>query len=103
MWALRLNPMAKQTETISVVMFAETREKLEKFVNDEQVEMYRDDKWNKLFRKGSILEWYNGPSQPGGDNWFGVPIYVDIGTRESWALDASNEFDQFMTTAPHVY
>jgi hypothetical protein len=53
---------ASRVEALSEVAFANTREELVEFLGEQHVGHYRDDdRWNKVYRKGGPLEWFNPP------------------------------------------
>jgi hypothetical protein len=75
-WILQLNPMRGHTEDIVQVAVAATKEELTAFVDGERVEPYMDVAdspfglgvctFNKIFRKGGPLEWFNPPDSTCG-------------------------------------
>ena len=72
-WILNLNDMRfPHVEDLVYVCWANTLEELQAFVNREQVETYKDDKWGKTFRKFGPLEWYNKPWNE-ADHYLQVP------------------------------
>lgn len=77
MWVLRLNDMrAPQIEIMTFVCRAERREDLEALLQRELTTPYTtDDRWNKVYRQGGPLEWFNPP-------WQDESAIVDVGTRE---------------------
>jgi hypothetical protein len=92
MWVLQLNPMTDRFERVDPVAVADTPQALEQFLVDQTApEPYQDGNYYKVFRKGSVLEWYNPPL--GGHVGFNVPAIFDIGTAEDWADRARKEFD----------
>ena len=75
-WVVLLNDMRSANyENLGPCGCAETRQELEKFVQGQRVETYQDDDgrpgkcghcgtseyWEKSFRKGGPLEWFNPP------------------------------------------
>lgn len=60
-YVLILNNMtAPNIENVNAVKVGDTREELEEFYKGELAEFpWRDETWNKTFKKDSILEWYN--------------------------------------------
>jgi hypothetical protein len=59
MFVLVLNDMrSPKSETLDNVAKG-TREELIALYRSERVEVYRDGKWHKVFRKGGPLEWFN--------------------------------------------
>ncbi len=60
MFVLVLNDMrSSHIETPFSVCLGETREEILDLIKRETVEVYKDGKWGKTFRKGGPLEWYN--------------------------------------------
>ncbi len=100
MWVLQLNPMTANAEQVIPVVYAETREQLEAFLTSETVEPYQDGPWGKVFRQGSLLEWFNPPY---GENAFmNVPAFVDIGSAEDWAMQAIKRYHDLLNEIPHI-
>src|SRR5208282_1970651 len=100
MWVLQLNPMTANAERVVPVACAETREQLQAFMNEQAVEPYQDGQWGKVFRQGSMLEWYNPPC--GGQAFIDIPAFVDIGTEEDWAREAVERYRHFLMEVYHV-
>lgn len=65
-YALVLNPMTARTETVEMICWCEQKEPLEQLLERERVETYRDNTWNKCFRKDGPLEWFNPPDRDTG-------------------------------------
>jgi hypothetical protein len=104
-------------EDLQPVARAETREELEELVRRETVESYTDTvdreffhesdciagastpqsgyKYNKVFRKGGPLEWYNPP------NSFSES-YVNIGTLEDWLEQTKKRWVEKVEIIPLV-
>ena len=59
--ALFLNPVTASGQDLAVAVVARSRADLEKVLVDERVEPYVDGQYHKVFRRGSLLEWYNPP------------------------------------------
>jgi hypothetical protein len=113
MFILYLNPMRSNAENMVAVAKARTREELEAFVARERVESYSDVEneahpegtesngyyrpgtWNKCFRKGGPLEWYNPPEVV-----WDPPAVRDVGTREDAMRRAGERFDEAMMSIP---
>ena len=92
MWVLQLNPMTDRAEEVRPVAVADTPQALVDFLEAQTApEPYRDGNYYKVFRQGSVLEWYNPPL--GGHAFIGVPAIIDIGTAEDWADRARREYD----------
>lgn len=61
-YKLCLNDMrSSKIEVTDLVAIATSKNKLEAFLQDNKVELYRDGNWGKTFKKDSPLEWYNEP------------------------------------------
>lgn len=58
-WKLMLNNMTGQCEYSDIVVMSADRYKVEEYYESTKVEMYKDDRWNKQFKKGSLAEWFN--------------------------------------------
>lgn len=107
MWVLQLNMMRNRTESRTAVAFSESKEKLEAFVAGERVEPYGDEGFSdfgghgttfqKVFRKGGPLEWFNPP-----ESLFGDDAFVDIGTEDDWAGRARERFHAFVSELTRV-
>lgn len=83
MWILQLNDMReRKSENLTFIASADTREQLDKFLLEESVPPYKDEgenyygptTFNKVFRKGGPLEWYNQP--------YHTESMSDLGTLE---------------------
>jgi hypothetical protein len=55
------NMQAPQIQILTPVARGESRESLIAFLKKEKVEPYTDENWQKTYRKGGPLEWYNPP------------------------------------------
>ena len=96
MFVLQLNDMrACKIELLTVIARAETREALEKYMKAEEVDSYRDGQWGKVYRKGGPLEWCNSP-------FLIDQCIVDVGSADSWALNARNEFENSIMGLPLI-
>lgn len=85
MWILRLNDMrAPRIEQVEPVAKAQNPDALVALMHRERVESYTDGKWNKEFRRGGPLEWYNPPFFP--------DHIIDVGTVEQWEQRARDNF-----------
>lgn len=61
-WVLFLNDMRmSHIEMVEPVAKGDTREEIEKFLEEEKVPLYQDGPWSKSYRAGGPLEWYNVP------------------------------------------
>lgn len=125
MWILCLNPMTGRSEEMQPVARAETREELESFIERERepwidtgtksqlhdtdlaatlqgphVEQIPGYQWNKTFRRGSVLEWFNGPG------FSDEQAFLDVGTREQYAQRAAErayeDWDNRIASIPAV-
>ena len=83
-----MNPMTERTEAQKIAVVSCEKEKLIDFYNGEACDMYTDDnRWNKTFKKGGMLEWYN-------------PLYsfdfetsmFGHGIKEDWAMLENLEY-----------
>lgn len=62
LFGLVLNPMTDRTEAQTLVAVSTDRDELVKFWKEQEVDRYTtDDQWNKVYKKGGPLEWYNPP------------------------------------------
>lgn len=97
MFVLQLNDMrASNVENLSPVARAETIEELQRFLDNEKVEYYNDDRWRKSYRQGGPLEWYNSP-------FTGDQAIVNMGSADEWAANAKQQFEEqimILPTAP---
>jgi|GEM_PF-6461694 len=94
MFILQLNDMrSSNIENLCPVARAETAQELERFMEDEIVEAYRDGGWGKQYREGGPLEWYNPPYS------FDQNI-VDVGSADEWAANARREFEERIMAIP---
>lgn len=97
MWLLNLNDMrSPKIEILKNVARAESINDLKILLERERVpEVYREDGYCKIFRKGGPLEWYNYPS-------YDDEAFVYIGTLEDWLLTARSKWDQMILSIPDV-
>lgn len=106
MWILQLNMMRNKSEHLDVVAVAESKENLQAFVANESVDPYKDEapggwgnedrmvSFNKNFRKGGPLEWYNVPYNHERN-------FIDVGTREDTMERAGEQYDSFLANIPN--
>lgn len=75
LYVLLLNDMrAGNVENIQPVLWSDSPESLVRYMREHAVEAYTEPRptpygestWYKVFRKGSLLEWCNPPSELGG-------------------------------------
>lgn len=93
MWILRLHDMrSPKIEMYEVVARCASNEKLEQWVQLERVERYRDGEWEKTFRKGGPLEWYNEPY-----GQFSQGIF-NICSEEECVEDARQRYREFLNS-----
>ncbi len=61
-YALRMNDMRfPKIEMLCIVALSDSKEKLENLLVEFKCDQYNEDQWVKVYKKGSILEWYNAP------------------------------------------
>lgn len=85
MFVLQLNDMRRSNVGIlTPVARAKTKEELEQFMKQEQVEDYRDGlgRWRKYFRKDGPLEWFNKPLSKYCLR--SISHIIDVGTKTEW-------------------
>lgn len=98
MWILCLNDMrAPQVEILRPVCRAETREQLDDFIERERVASYSDGHWNKNYRRGGPLEWFNPPWDFEAGRHF-----VNVGTRQQAAEMAMAAYDEQVMSVPEI-
>ncbi len=100
-WGLYLNPMRGRCEEKHCIAVSDNREALEALLNDNRVDRYNhkegdgthptDHVWNKCYRQGSRLEWYNPPEDCG--QGYGI---LDLGTREEYMQRHAENWDSFI-------
>lgn len=100
-YALFLNPMRGRMEERHAVAVSDSEQRLQALLDDNRVERYShkegdgshpsDRVWNKCYRQGSILEWYNAPEDCG--QGYGI---IELGSREDYCERAGREFDEFI-------
>lgn len=79
-WVLQLNDMrSPKVEILTIVCTADSKEALEKLLQDNKVDNYRDGHWGKSYKQGSPLEWFNPPYHDDVNSTF-----VDL---EKWKND----------------
>jgi len=103
-WMLHLNPMRANTESKEMVAVSDNKEKLIKWYNDEKADepyysigdnhfpakgdmpenKIEDQKFYKVFKKGSVLEWFNPldneermNDEDGTHNHYGHGLYYE--------------------------
>jgi len=85
-FGLVLNPMRGRMEEQHLVAVADSRAELERLLTDERVPTYRDDNWQKCFRAGGHLEWFNPPTFPDRADNFGHGI-IEM-RKDGWRRSA---------------
>ena len=61
-FVLQLNDMRSgRIQYSEAVAWSENADSLQQLLDREQVEKYKDGEWDKYFRQGGPLEWYNKP------------------------------------------
>ena len=104
-WSLMLNPMRGNSEEMHVIACATNPDILLAFIERETVEPYSDSAsgipdsftgdlrvWNKNFRKGGPLEWYNPIEHCLG---FGGGIQ-EMGSKEEYLKIHSDKWDNYI-------
>lgn len=84
---LILNPMTANAEVRSIVAASTSYDKLVQFYNSNLAEeSYRDERWYKVFKKNSPLEWYNAVASLdlNTSNIFGHGICDEWISEETW-------------------
>lgn len=90
MWILNLNDMrSSNIETQTTVARADTMEDLQDFLKSQETEPYIEGRWQKFFKKGSLLEWFNKPFK-------GEPTFIILRTKEDFLQECEREFDDAM-------
>jgi hypothetical protein len=93
MWVLLLNDMRMpKIEMLEPVARAETKEALIAYLGSQEVETYQDGQWNKVYRKGGSLEWYNPPSDD--------LSFRDVGHEDDWAANARQRYRDQVLSIP---
>lgn len=83
-YKLILNPMTGRAEDENIAAMSTSKEGLENLLKEEKVEYYSDEGWNKNFRQGGLLEWYNyarGAWEKGElieEEWVEEDVYEEI-------------------------
>ena len=94
-YSLVLNLMRDRAENRTVKALSPNKEELIKWYEEELApEPWTDGNYHKVFKPGSILEWYNPTdlNVPPGQSDFGHGIY------ETWVLE--DEYNSFPATLP---
>lgn len=60
-WGLVLNPMRGRTEAQQLIAVSDIKDEILAFWRAEKVEPYKDGEWQRAYRAGGPLEWYNPP------------------------------------------
>jgi len=58
-WKVLLNRMTGRAEEVDIAVMSTDRQKIEDYYNSKKVDIYEDGRFNKNFKKGSLLEWFN--------------------------------------------
>ena len=58
-YKLLLNPMPANYEKVNMVAISYDKQKLIDWYESLKVEPYKDERWSKVFKRGSKLEWSN--------------------------------------------
>ncbi len=108
LWALSLNPMRGKPEERIPVARAATKEALEQYMERERVPTYQDVgehpnypgpyTYQKVFRRGGPLEWYNFPFQPEP----AANHFQEIPNESMWVENARAEWQQQVGRLPDV-
>jgi len=91
-----------KVEMLEPVAKAETREELVSFLaREEAPESWRDGRWGKSFKKGSVLEWYNKPYSTDIDR-----CIVEVPSKEDYAQQlyeaAKQDWEEKIGSIPNV-
>lgn len=70
---LRLNPMTQNFEANSIVAMSCDQKELERWYQSLKVDVYKEEKWSKSFKKDSKLEWFNP-----------VEVGDNVGITQEW-------------------
>lgn len=94
MHILQLNDMrSSKVENLTPIARAETKKILETFMEKEKTDLYSDDRWQKNYRQGGPLEWYNPP--------FSMNAHIlNVGSADEWAATARREFEETIMRLP---
>lgn len=101
---LILNPMTDRAESGRIVAIAYDRDEMVAWYNSQLAdEVYQDGQWNKSFKKGSQLEWFNPVFELDEIDMFGHGIHWEW--AEQRAIDyyinkANQSFDTM--TVPYL-
>lgn len=98
-YCLFLNPMTGRMEERNAVAVSDNPAVLQRILDECRCEPYQDKgdyygsekAWNKSFKKGSELEWFNPPEHCG--DGYGI---VELGTKEEYLAPIAKQFDEFV-------
>ena len=96
MWILQLNDIRESPDIVKPIVRAETKEDLKEFVKGEMVDPYQDGEYGKMFKRGSILEWFNPPVSQVSQ------AYVNVQDEETWAERARVDFRDRVLSIPEI-
>ena len=98
-WVLLLNDMrSAQVEILQPVYRADSKEKLISCLEAESCKAYRtDNRWNKMFKCGGPLEWFNPPW-----NFEDPRHFVNVGTPDSAAEQAAKNWNATILPIPEL-
>ena len=95
---LALNPIRSNFEKTNLVAISYDKQKLIDWYDSLKVEEYKEENWNKTFKKGSVLEMYNPIAYNGMDDIFENWITEEYISQ--FINDAQNSFG--FTTVPEL-
>ncbi len=107
MYVLILNDMrSSQIQTCTRAVWADTKEELVKLMADCKVEPWNDESkigpgvWGKVYKKGSVLEWYNEPVDYYGQGIKKLPT-LDEALKEA-EENHTKHVKYLQSTVPHM-
>lgn len=94
MFLLRMNDMrSTKSEIMTNVLASDSTDKIRDFVNMEVAEArYQDGQWDKVYRKGGPLEWYND---------IGMQIIPILSLEDNIAA-VTRSYNEFMRNIMHI-
>lgn len=97
MFVLRLHDMRSDNqESLFDIGLSDNQENIIKFVTQELVSPYVEDNFNKVFKKGGPLEWYDLPKDE-------AQSYLEIATEEAYIEFKRTEYKNYLNSLPKIY
>lgn len=102
-WILQLNDMRyPKSEYLKPVCRADTAEEILALIERETVPTYRDGHWQKSFRAGGPLEWFNPPYDTDIDYLRQREVLIELTDIEVAVARYREQLTRELAQIPHV-